>query len=217
MSEQDFDLVRTTGYPVARIAEILDKSRQTVGRGIKRPDNYFGPQEIIKIISHFEEKNDPLSVPLTTQACKSYPEIADVILSALGKAVSLQDLDEDGEYWFICGDFTAFRTSFLHCFERLLSLSTDQMRHLVVFTNDSEHRSTSRAFRTSRNQNVQIVPCRNIDLRLALPMLLHQDNHRNVALYVASEHGFIHLSEKEAERMRFFIIDNLMPEEDHSS
>lgn len=213
MSQRDQELVRATGRSVAQIAEVLDKTRQTVARGIKKDDDYFALPDLVSLVRHFEGVDRGVARGILEVACGNYPELASGILAAVAKSTGTANLGSPGEYWFICADLTTFRARFSSCLSFLHSLQKNDTASLIVFTRPTDKKSADRLFSPpGPYNNVHTHPCNDIAIGGLPSMLLHKAIDGSEYLYVCGYDGFVSLPSEEAARIADFVSDNLLSE-----
>lgn len=210
MSQRDQELIDSLGIPVARLAQAIDKSRQTVNRGIKNPArDYFKPAILIKALENWRD-NDPSLFALAKSAiCDRYPGARDAVLRALEDGTSDEPFTADvwGEYWLISGDLCGFQKSVPLCLQQLRALShleDTQIKLFVPATRD-QIRAATRLIPGAPTGAVQVFACDSLDMRLVPTILLRIDDADDLHLYGVSPAGFTPLSRHEAARLRTVI------------
>jgi len=210
MSERDQKLVQALGIPVAQLATALDKSRQTVTRGIRAEAPYLKPTDLARALETWRTSDAGLYTIAKARICEIYPEVADSILEAARAGGSVTfSTDVPGEYWLLAGDFVGFRNDLPTCakqVEMLCSLPTAQVK---LFVNERDERAASRlAGKFGRNTTL-VIPCRTVDLSMVPTTLLRIDHDDNLDLFGVSDSGFVPLSRHEASRLRLVAEDVL--------
>jgi hypothetical protein len=217
MSDRDQTLVESLGIPVAQLAIALEKSRQTVNRGIHGAADYLKPADLVKALEVWRASNAPLYAVAKAKICEIYPELAVSILEAARSGSSVAfSVDVPGEYWFICGDFVGFRNSLQVCAKDLETLCALEDAQVKLFINERDYFAAQRLASRFQEYNAHAVLCTNVDLRLFPSTLLRMDYDDNIDLFGVSDQGFTALSRQEATRLRvsvqeFFLQPNMNP------
>lgn len=82
MSQRDQTLVKSLGIPIARLAEALDRSRQTVTRGVRSSRDYFKPVDLTKLLSAWRNSDAELYSLAKSAIGEIYPEASPAIVGA---------------------------------------------------------------------------------------------------------------------------------------
>lgn len=213
MSNRDQNLVKALGIPVAQIAEAMNKSRQTVTRGVqlsKPNDDYFKPADLTTALSHWRANNAPLYALAKTKVCELYGDVASAIISAVeSSSRPAFSIVLPGEYWLLCGDYAAFRSDLSVCAEQIAALASADDTQIVMFYGERDRRS---ALRWATNlvgehgkEKVRPILCQDADLLVMPTSLLRIDDDDNIDLFGATDVGFVPLSNHEASRLRTVI------------
>jgi hypothetical protein len=210
MGDRDQTLVQSLGIRVAELASALDKSRQTVNRGIRGHNNYLRPADLIRALEVWRSSNTGLYAVAKSKICELYPEVADSILELTRSSGSVEfSTGLPGEYWMICGDFVGFRNTLPSCakqIEHLCALKTAQVK---IFVNERDYFAAERLASKFQHHDAQAIRCR-FDLRFFPTTLLRMDYDDTIDLFGVSDAGFTPLSRKEATRLRVMIQDVLL-------
>lgn len=89
MSERDRRLIDGAGLTVSRLAELIDRSRQAVTRGVEGDDDYFTPGELAKIAERSKEKMPDKSEKIHEVVANTLRELADQIGQSATSATDL--------------------------------------------------------------------------------------------------------------------------------
>lgn len=209
MSERDVRLINATGYSVAQVAEILQKARQTVSRGIQKPTDYFAIPEIVSLVSHFEN-NGRVSSAIIDSACQAYPDLASSILAAVRKRVSHAGIGGDGEYWLICADLIMMRTRFLKSLEKIGNIASEPNCNISIFVSKNDFSAARKVFRVpGPYNNISIWPCSQNFISASPIMLIYKDLLGGASLFSASYEGFYEHPSDEAERILLGFQDHV--------
>jgi hypothetical protein len=209
MGHRDQLLVERLRIPVARIAGALKKSRQTVNRGIHRPDrDYLGPSELIKALAVWRDTDPGLYSVAKAGICEIYPEIKEAILEATASANAMMfSAEAPGEYWFVSGDFVGFKNNETACARQLELLCQNSEAQVKIFVNERDRVPAQRYASKFKRNGAEALQC-TLDLRPFLNFLLHMDHDATTAnLFGVTAAGFTPLSRQEATRIRSAVQD----------
>lgn len=210
MGDRDQALVRSLGVSVAQVAGALDRSRQTVNRGIRSDNEYLKPNDLLKALEAWRRADAGLYAVAKTKICEIYPEIADAILEAAGLGGTIAfSTTVPGEYWLVCGDFVGFRSHLSVCAKQLESLCSLDTAQVKLFVNLRDKVAAQRFVVRFQGEKPQLITCK-AGLDLLPTTLLRMDQEGNIDLFGVSDAGFIPLSRHEATRLRVVIQDTLL-------
>jgi hypothetical protein len=211
VSQLDRQLVSALGIPVARVADALNKSRQTVTRGLHSNGTYFKPSDLAAALTHWRASDAGLYALAKAKIFELYPrEVADAVIAALEAAEPAQfTTDVPGEYWFICGDFFSFRTSASMCARQLEAVCGLDETQVKLFINKRDTANAQRWSARHGDQRVQMIVT-PVDLLMMPSTLLRIDHDDKIELFGVSEKGFVGLARHEAARMRVVVEDTLL-------
>ncbi len=210
MSSRDQELVRSLGIPVAQVAVALERSRQTVNRGLAQERDYLRAIDLSKVLHTWRSSNASLYTLARSKICEIYPEIAEAVLDAASHGGSTAfSVDVPGEYWLISGDLVGFKTNLPACskqLEKLFRLDTAQVK---LFVTERDRIAAQRLARTFSDTGTRAIVCKSVDLQLVPTTLLRIDHSDNMDLFGVSDIGFLALSRQEASRLRLIAQDAL--------
>jgi hypothetical protein len=211
VSQIDRQLVSALGIPVARVAGALNKSRQTVTRGLHSDGDYFKPSDLAAALTHWRTSDAGLYALAKAKICELYPqEVADAVIRALEAAEPTQFTpDIPGEYWLICGDFFSFRTSSPMCARQLEAVCGLDETQVKVFINKRDMANAQRWCARHGDHHVHLIVT-PVDLLMMPSTLLRIDHDDNIDLFGVSDRGFVGLARHEAARMRVVVEDTLL-------
>jgi hypothetical protein len=209
VSDGDVKFVDALGVPVSQLARALGKSRQAVNRGLRSARDYLKPQDLTKVLQFWRQSDAEFYAVAKDKVCEFYPEIANAILeNAAFESATPFSTDIPGEYWFICGDFVAFKAALPSCAQQLEVLCALESAQVKLFLNKGDN-IANRWAEKYRDNATQVFPCKTVNLQLLPVTLLRIDNDENVDLFGVSDAGFTALSRQEAARLRRVIEDSL--------
>ncbi len=197
----------------------MAKSRQAVNRGVRSTTNeedYFKAVDLAAALCRWRTADPSLYALARAKIREIYP--GDVATSALEAAddVAGSDLAESisGEFWFLCGDFPAFRNGLPRCANQLdiLAASNENQIFLFVATRDIRFALRwCRRFESDGDEGrLHPIECRNDDLLMMPSMLFRIDNNDKMDLFGVSDYGFVSLSNQEASRLRSIITNKYL-------
>lgn len=218
MAHRDQQLVSALGIPLARVARAMDKSRQTVNRGVRSASDYFKPADFVRALGFWRSTNPKLFALAKEKVCELYPEVAGAVLEAAEVSNSGISFSTEvpGEYWFLCGDFLAFRNSLAVCSGELERLCGNQAAYVSLFVSARDRQAVLAAtrlklrFESDASGRIHVVPCTDHNLEGIPSTLLRIQDDGTMELFGVSDHGFVGLSRQEAARLRKFVQENLL-------
>ncbi|HEV8695344.1 MAG TPA: hypothetical protein VGQ93_14350, partial [Lysobacter sp.] len=143
MSHGDVEFVEALGVPVSEVAKAIGKSRQAVNRGLRSARDYLKPQDLTKALRFWRNSDAVFFAVAQKKVCEFYPEIASAILgNAAFESDSPFSANIPGEYWFICGDFVAFKSTLVSCAEQLARLCAIETAQVKLFLNNGDKEAT---------------------------------------------------------------------------
>lgn len=207
MSKRDRAWVREIGLSVAQVAAALGRSRQAVNRGMAQTKDYLRPADLVSALGHWRAGNPGVYRLAVQKVRELYPELAKVVAHAGVPEVLPFSSDVPGQYWLITGDYVAFRSNLAQCASQLDAVC-EQKHSGVVFVVGRSDESAARRLEAKfpKRVNVRVA---NEGLRLLPSVLLRVAEDGELALFAASDGGFVGLSRSEAARIRLALEDLL--------
>jgi hypothetical protein len=131
MSIIDKQFLDAAGLKISEAADILNKSRQTVSRGIANPSSrYFRFHEIHKLVSHVKSNNKEL-IPIVQRFLRNnIAEYAEISEEAAPESL-LSYLDAT-ETWFFCPTIEDLQYEFPKYYEQLTEFIAAYEKQLNV-------------------------------------------------------------------------------------
>lgn len=212
MSGRDQELVQSLGVSVSVVASALNKSRQTVNRGIRAAGDYFKPRDLIQALEFWGKSDSALYSVARTKICEMYPEVAEAIAASADTGPSPFSTEVPGEYWFVTGDFPNFRTNLPVCSDQLEALSGRPDVQIKLIVNKRDF-SVAHRFAARFEKSVEPVLCKNINFQFVPSTLLRIDHLDKMDLFGVSDTGFTPLSRQEAARLRAEIEQTFLGEQ----
>lgn len=214
MSNLDQKFLQTLGIPVSKVAIALQKSRQTVNRGIQsEKGDFFKPPVLARALGAWRSSDPDLYAIAKETICDLYPEPTQrAVLEALQLNKTAPFAVMGGEYWLITGDFVGFRDGLRTCVEQLEKLCLLESAQITLFVNATKpaYSAANKLKKRFEDGKIQVFPCNDFDLSLVPTMLLRIDEQEKIHLYGVSDHGFVSLSPQEATRLRM-VIETKLP------
>jgi hypothetical protein len=209
LSHDDVQFVQALGLPVSQLAKAIGKSRQAVNRGLRSARSYLKPQDLTRALRFWRSSDADFFAVAKEKVCEFYPEVAKAILDTATFECGPFSPDIPGEYWFVCGDFVAFKGALPSCAQQLETLCDLETAQVKLFLNRGDEEANRWAEKYLENAT-QVFRCRTVNLQLLPVTLLRIDDQQNVDLFGVSDIGFIPLSRQEAIRLRRVIADLLV-------
>jgi hypothetical protein len=209
VSLRDQNLVTELDIPLARVAEAMVKSRQTVTRGVSGSEDYFKVNDLAKALSFWRNSNTELYSRAREAICKIYPDVCEAVKAAADAGNHpLFSLDVVGEYWLICGDFVGFRSNLPSCAKQIELLCQRDDNQISFFVNEHDERSAIR-WASQLGERAQVIRCTTVALGMMPTTLLRIDDADTMDLFGVSDTGFTPLARTEAARMRLVMQDGI--------
>jgi hypothetical protein len=211
LSQADKEFVDSLDVSLARVATVLEVSRQAVSRGVQRtPDNYFDKTDLARLLAHFEQQ-DPFRFKLAKSSIvKLYPKVAAEVLGLL-EANGRSDFDSSvaGEYSIVTGDFVGLMGRLENCKAQVDSLIQNLETRPGTLKFIVSHSDQARVEKYKNDnwsidhsdQRIRSLVC-ELDLSLFPTCLMRIGEDYSVDIFAAGDSGFVPLSNHESFRIK---------------